>query len=170
MKFNRIYFFIIEFLFILLLFSYYYFYKTSPNFLELWGRVPDSKKYIYFISILITLIGFIVFSYYLWVSNSFVSPTQILKLFIILVIFLLLSISWTPLSLYYLKNKSDTLKYQITFVLFLIPLSLIYPIYVLYTINDTKYTTLKNISLALIIYYCLHTFILDFIIWRINFF
>jgi heme A synthase len=170
MKFNRIYFLIIVFLFVSLLFSYYYFAKTSPNFLKLWGRIPDSKKTIYYISVLITLIGFIVFLYYLWISDSFENNNKNLKLFIILVIFLLLSISWAPLSLKYLNNKSVTLKYQIILVLFLIPLSLLYPIYVLYKLNDKKYTMLKNISLGLIIYYCLHTFILDAIIWNINFF
>jgi hypothetical protein len=61
MKFNRIYFFIIVLLFISLLYSYYYFAKTSPNFLKLWGRIPDSKKNIYYISVLITLIGFFYF-------------------------------------------------------------------------------------------------------------
>ena len=173
MQFNRLYLIILIILFLLLLYSYYYFAKTSPNFLKLWGRIKDSQKSIYYISVLITLIGFIVFLYYLFRSNGFTDNYQVNKLFIILVLFLLLSMSWAPMSLKYLNNKSDILKYQILFIMFLIPFSLLYPIYVLYNINnssDIKNRLLKNISLAFIIYYCLHTFILDFIIWSINFF
>jgi len=171
MQFNRLYLFIIIILFLTLLYSYYYFSKSSPNFQKLWGRIPESKKNIYYGSVFITLVAFIIFLYYLGVSNSFIEDTnQIIKLFGILVIFLLLSISWTPMSLYYLANKSPSLKYQIILLMFLIPFSLIYPIYVLYNLRDDKHKLLKNISLAGIIYYCLHTFILDSILWCYYFF
>lgn len=174
MQFNRIYLFIIILLFLTLLYSYYYFSKSAPNFQKLWGRIQESKKNIYYGSIFITLVAFIIFLYYLWASNSFIDDKtgihQTRKLFVILVIFLLLSISWTPMSLYYLTNKSTTLKYQIILLMFLIPLSLIYPIYVLYNLQDDKHKLLKNISLAGIIYYFLHTFILDGILWCYYFF
>jgi hypothetical protein len=173
MQFNRLYLIILIILFLSLLYSYYYFSKNSPNFEKLWGRIPESKKNIYYGSVFITLVAFIVFLYYLSISNSFIADTvskQITKLFIILVIFLLLSISWTPMSLYYLTNKSTMVKYQIILIMFLIPLSLIYPIYVLYNLRDDKHPLLKNISLAGIVYYFLHTFILDGILWCYYFF
>lgn len=173
MQFNRLYLFILIILFLTLLYSYYYFSKNAPNFQKLWGRIPESKKNIYYGSIFITLVAFIIFLYYLLISNSFIADTaskQITKLFVILVIFLLLSISWTPMSLYYLTNKSTMVKYQIILIMFLIPLSLIYPIYVLYNLRDDKQPLLKNISLAGIVYYFLHTFILDGILWCYYFF
>jgi len=173
MQFDRPYLIIIIALFLSLLYSYYYFSKSAPNFDKLWGRIPDSKKNIYYGSVFITLIAFIIFLYYLGVSNSFNKKNtnnEITKLFIILVIFLLLSISWTPMSLRYLNKKSVSLKYQIILIMFLIPLSLIYPIYVLYNLHDEKHKLLKNISLIGIIYYLLHTFILDSIVWCLNFF
>lgn len=174
MQFNRLYLIILIILFLSLLYSYYYFSKSAPNFQKLWGRIPESKKNIYYGSIFITLVAFIIFLYYLWISNSFINDktniNQTIKLFVILVIFLLLSISWTPLSLYYLNNKSTMLKYQIIIIMFLIPLSLIYPIYVLYNLQDDKHTLLKNITLTGIVYYFLHTFILDGILWCYYFF
>jgi len=174
MQFNRLYLFILILLFLTLLYSYYYFSKSAPNFQKLWGRIAESHKSIYYGSVSITLIAFIIFLYYLGISNSFIddktSINQTTKLFTILVIFLLLSISWTPMSLSYLNNKSVFRKYQIILIMFLIPLSLIYPIYVLYNLRDDKNRLLKNISLAGIIYYCLHTFILDGILWSYYFF
>ena len=174
MHFNRLYLIILIILFLSLLYSYYYFSKNAPNFQKLWGRIKDSQKNIYYGSVFITLVAFMIFLYYLGISNSFnddnKTNNQITKLFAILVIFLLLSISWTPMSLNYLNKKSISLKYQIILILFLIPLSLIYPIYVLYNLRDDKHKLLKNISLVGIIYYCLHTFILDFILWCYNFF
>jgi hypothetical protein len=79
---------------------------------------------------------------------------------------------WMPLSLYYVKNKSELIKYLIILVLFLVALSTLYLLYVLKNknIND-KYNGLsKNLALIGMTYFFIHAFFFDTITWSYNFF
>ena len=169
MQFNKNYIFIVFILGILLLYSYYYYIQKNPKFMELWGKIKPPFIYVYYISMLLSAIGFLLFFYYLFLSNSFNSE-QINKLFIALILILVISMFWMPLSFNYLKNKNNLNKILVLITLFLVALSILYLLYVLYNVNETKYKFNKELGFYGMLYFFIHCFFLDFITWSYNFF
>jgi hypothetical protein len=169
MKFNRSYILILSLFGILLLYSYYYFLKDNNNALKLWGSIKGNLLNIYYLSMILSLIGFILLFFYLLYSDNFLK-NDILKIFTLLLMIILTSILWTPLSLEYLRTKNNIYKYFTLFVLFLVALSTFLLLIVLYNINDTKYILSKNLALGGMSYFFIHVFLFDFIIWSYNFF
>jgi hypothetical protein len=165
MEFNRIYIFILAILGIILLYSYYYFFKTDNNSIKLWGRIKGNLLKLYYVSMLLSALGFLLLFYYIVTSNIF-TQNNINLIFGLLISIIVISMFWMPLSLYYMKNKSEVIKYLIIFILFLVALSTLYLLYVLKSIND------KNNKLALIgmTYFFIHAFFFDTITWSYNFF
>jgi hypothetical protein len=140
MEFNRIYIFILAILGIILLYSYYYYLKNDSNSQKLWGRIKGNLLNIYYISMLLSTIGFLLLFYYIVTSNIF-TQNNINLMFALLFSIILISMFWMPMSLYYLKNKNDFIKYLIILILFLVALSTLYLLYVLKNIDDTKNPT-----------------------------
>jgi hypothetical protein len=168
MKFGTNNIIIISILGIILLYSYYYFLKFDPKLL-LWGRINGKFLNVYYISMILSLIGFILLFYYLIINNNF-TQIEVKKLLISLISIIVISIFWMPLSLYYLKNKSTIIKYLDIFVLFLVALSTFYLLTILYKTNDTKNIIANRLALAGMIYFFIHVFFFDFISWSYNFF
>jgi hypothetical protein len=156
---------------ILLLFSYYYFLRDKNNneIFELWGKMSHNLVKLYYVSMFLSLIGFILFFTYLFKSNSFTKKdiqfitTSIIFIFIF-------SILWTPLSLQYLNNQNIFLMFFILFVLFFVSLFTFILLYVIYNVPEKKNVLYKNLALYGMYYFFLHVFILDFIIWSFHFF
>jgi hypothetical protein len=169
MLFNRSYIVILSLFGIILLYSYYYFLKDNNNTLKLWGPIKGTLLKIYYVSMLLSLIGFILLLSYLLYSDKFLK-NDILNIFIYISMIILISIFWTPLSLAYLKNKKKRYKKIILFVLFLVALSTFSLLISLYNVNDTKYKFNKNLALIGMSYFFIHVFLFDFIIWSYNFF
>ncbi len=165
MKFNRIYIFILAILGIILLYSYYYFFKNNNNSKKLWGRINGNLLNLYYISMILSTMGFLLLFYYIITTNIF-TQNNINLIFGLLIAIIVISMFWMPMSLYYIKNKSEVIKYLIIFILFMVALSTLYLLYVLKNIND------KNNKLALIgmTYFFIHAFFFDTIIWSYNFF
>ena len=169
MQFNRSYIFILAILGIILLYSYYYFFKNDNNSKKLWGRINGSLLNVYYVSMLLSTLGFLLLFYYIVTSNNF-TQNNINLIFGLLIAIIVISMFWMPLSLYYFKNKSITIKYLIILVLFLVALSTLYLLYVLKNIND-KYNSLsKNLALIGMTYFFIHAFFFDTITWSYNFF
>ena len=168
MLFNREYIIILAILGIALLYQYYYFATTEKNVLQLWGRIKGTLLNVYYVSMILSALGFLVFFYYLFISNSF-SSSEITKLFIALLLIIIISMFWMPLSFRYLKKKSDLLKYLIILVLFLVAASTMYLIYVLYNVKEQKYVAYKNAALGGMIYFFIHAFFFDCITWSYNY-
>jgi hypothetical protein len=159
---------IISALGIILLYSYYYFLKYDPKLL-LWGRIKGQFLNVYYISMILSLIGFILLFYYLIINNNF-TQIEVNKLLISLISIIVISMFWMPLSLYYLKYKSAIIKYLDIFVLFLVALSTFYLLTILYNTNDTKNIISNRMALGGMIYFFIHVFFFDFISWSYNFF
>ena len=103
MKFDTKYIIIIAIFGIILLYSYYYFFKSFKEPTKLWGRIQGNFLYIYYISMLLSTIGFLFLFYYLIISNSF-TIDEINKLYYSLIFILVISMFWMPVSIDYIKN------------------------------------------------------------------
>jgi hypothetical protein len=159
---------IISILGIILLYSYYYFLKYDPKLL-LWGRIKGQFLNLYYISMVLSLIGFILLFYYLIINNNF-TQIEVNKLLFSLIAIIVISMFWMPLSLYYLKYKNTLIKYLDILVLFLVALSTFYLLRILYNTNDTKNIIANRLALAGMLYFFIHVFFFDFISWSYNFF
>jgi hypothetical protein len=172
MKFNKIYLAIISILGILLLYSYYFFIKQQKsNSDRLWGRIKgtgDLQKY-YEISIVLAAIGFLVMMFYLLVGDSF-TESDIKHIFISSLIIIIVSMFWMPLSLYYIHHHNIWLKYLIVMVLLIIAVSSYYLMLRLYWTNDKQNHIIRLLSILGMVFFFIHTFILDSIIWPKYFF
>jgi len=169
MKFPIHYFLIIGILGIILVFSYYYYAVNTPNVLRLWGKIKSPFLYIYYISIFISSLLFLLLLFYLAISKN-LEKNDINKLFITICSIIFFSLFWMPFSIEYLKNHDNFIKLLVYLVLFLVSLSSFYLLIILNNINDNQNIILKNIALYGMIYFFIHVFILDFIIWSYNFF
>jgi hypothetical protein len=169
MEFNRSYLLILVILGIILLYSYYYYFTNDKRSISLWGRIKGNLLNIYYFSMLAAALGFLLLFYYLIIGKSF-SQSDNTKLIITLFIMLVLSMLWMPLSLKYLDKKEDIYKYLVLLVLLLVSISIIYLLYTLYNVKEYKNILTKNIAFIGMIYYFIHAFFFDFILWSYNFF
>jgi hypothetical protein len=171
MLFDRKYIIIIAILGALLLFSYYHYATTDKRVLELWGKIKGNFLNLYYLSMILSAIGFLVFFYYIIRSSSF-TKSDINNLFIGLLGIVIVSLFWMPLSLKYLKDKCNLLKLLIIIVLFLVALSALYVIYILNNVTEkeNKYKVFKNMALVGMIYFFIHASVFDLLMWSYNFF
>ena len=159
---------ILSILGIILLYSYYYFFSNNKNSPKLWGKVSGNLLYTYYLSMLLSTIGFLLLFYYIIKSNIF-TQNNINQIFGSLIAIIVISMFWMPLSLYYLNNKNDLIKYLIILILLLVSLSTLYLLYVVYNINDNDKFS-KNLALIGMTYFFIHAFFFDTITWSYNFF
>lgn len=169
MKFDNKYIIIIAILGIILLYSYYYFGKNTENVNKLWGRIKGNFLNVYYLSMILSTIGFLLLFYYLIISNNF-TEDQVNKLFIALLLIVVVSMIWMPLSIYYLKNKKDLYKFLIYIVLFIVAISSLYLIYILNQTKEYKLKLYKNLAMIGMTYFFIHAFLFDFLMWTYNFF
>lgn len=165
MKFNIEYIIFISILGIILLYSYY-FYAQKSNVLQLWGKIKGDLLIVYYTSMVISAIGFLLLFYYLINSNKFTKELN-MQIFISLILIVGISIFWMPLALNYLKNKKDIIKYLIILVLLIVAFSTLYLIYLLYQINDNSIE--NKLAKAGMIYFFIHAFFFDSLLWTYNF-
>jgi hypothetical protein len=118
---------------------------------------------------IISPLFFLSLIFYLAVSNNF-KQNEINLIFGSIISIVFFSLFWMPLSIEYLKKPSIFIKYAIYIDLFLVAISTFYLLYVLYHIKDDQNILLKNIAFYGMIYFFIHVFFFDFIIWTSNFF
>jgi hypothetical protein len=172
MKFNKEYIIIISILGSILIYSYYYYaIKNSKIVNQLWGNITKNKNLLktYYLSMFLSFIGFLFLFYYLLTNNNF-TQTNINTIFISLLFIVIISMFWMPLSLYYLKNNNELIKYLILFVLFIVAFSSFILLRTLFNINDNKNKIVYILAITGMTYFFIHTFFFDFILWSYNFF
>ena len=163
MNINQIYIIILAILGVLLLISYGYFMKTEKDPMKLWGKITGNLLIIYYISMLLATLGFILLFIYIVKSNTFDT-----NLFIALLGIILISMLWMPLSLKYISDKNEMLKYLILSVLFMVALFSFLVLLILYNLKDSN--IYKNLAMIGMLYFFIHAFFFDFITWSYNFF
>jgi hypothetical protein len=169
MKFDRTYIFIISILGIILLYSYYYYGTTTKNPLRLWGRIDGNFRNVYYLSMILSTIGFLLLFYYL-INTNVLTTDNINNIFYGLLGIVVISIFWMPLSIEYLNKKSLLYKFLIIFVLLLVAISTLYVIYILNSIKDTVNPISHTLALYGMIYFFIHAFFFDSLLWSFNFF
>lgn len=158
----------------ILLYSYYYLVTTNSNVAgKLWGRInniPHLTK-VYVFSMFLSAFGFLYTLYYLYKTNSLShKETQLIPMSFIAII--VSSLFWMPLSLNYLtdKKKLQYLKYTIIGVLSIVAFSSLYSTALINNIKERNYKLQHNIATYGMMYFFIHTFFLDNLIWSYNFF
>lgn len=170
MRFNKEYIFTISILAIILTYSYYYYVKNNYNKINLlWGNIKGNLLYFYYFSILFSVIAFILSFIYLLITSS-LTEQQSTKLFISLSLMIIFSMFWFPLTLYYINNKKEIYKYLILLILLGVSLSILYFTIIFNNVKEKEYIIFKKIVLYLLIYFFLHCFFMDFLIWSYHFF
>ena len=166
MKFGTNNIIIISILGIILLYSYYYFLKDEQL---LWGRIKGNLLTTYYVSMLLSVIGFILLFNYLIINDLF-TQNEVNKLLISIIFIVVVSMAWMPLSIQYVKHKNIINKLLVLFVLFLVACGSFYLLTVLNSIKNEKYKVAKNLAFIGMLYFFIHTFFFDFILWSYNFF
>jgi len=162
-------FIIIAILGLTLLYSYYYYAVNTPNVNRLWGRIKNPFLTIYYISMFLSAISFLLLLLYLALSKN-LDTSVINKLFISIICIVFFSLFWMPLSINYLKKSCNITKFLIYLDLFLVALFSFYLVYLLFYLKDNSNIIFKNLALYGMIIFFIHVFFLDFIIWTSNFF
>ena len=158
----------------ILLYSYYYLGTTNSRIVgKLWGRINDTPNLtkVYVLSMFLSAFGFLYTLYYLSKTRSLShKETHLIPMSFIAII--IASLFWMPLSFKYLtaKKKSQYLKYAIIGVLSIVAFSSLYSTALINNIKERNYKLQHNIATYGMIYFFIHTFFLDNLIWSYNFF
>lgn len=156
MRFNNNYIIILFLSFLLLIFTFYYFYKFNiSNF------IGNLNKYIYIYSSIICIIGFCITFYYILIKNDFNESTTINILYSIFIL-IISTISWIISSYYNIKILN------IIFLLILC-ISNIYLLKAIININENNYILLKYTSIISISYLLFHHIFIDLYLLNLNY-
>ena len=159
---------------IVLLYSYYYLINKNKKIAnDLWGNILNIKHLIpvYIGSMFLTAVGFLCVLYYLYKTSSLtLYEKKIIP--IALMVIIIVSILWMPLSLNYLKSKTKPayLKYIIIAVLSIVAFASLYSTVLINNIREKNYKLEQKIATIGMSYFFIHTFFLDNLTWSYNFF
>jgi hypothetical protein len=167
MKFNRNYIIILSILGLILLYSYYYFFRNNKNSPKLWGKIRGNLLNVYYISMLLSTIGFLLLFYFLVTSSNFTLDTAN-NIFYALLSIIIISMFWMPVSLQYLNNNKLYIKILILIILLIVAFSTLYLLNNVHKIKDESIS--KKLAIIGMIYFFIHAFFFDSIIWSYNFF
>ena len=168
MEFDKKYIVILALLGIILVYSYYYF-NNDKNSKFLWGKIKGNLLSVYYISMLLSTIGFLLLFSYLFINKNF-TESNIKYIFIYLCAIVVISMFWMPLSLQYIKTKSELFKYLTIITLFLVAFFTLLLLNLLLKLSDNKNIIMKNLAFIGMFYFFIHAFCFDFITWSYNFF
>lgn len=151
--------------------SYIYGFKSGQGGANaLWGGVPANIRPIYFVSMLISALGYFAFAYYLLFH---IKPADITigtsigywLFYIIFLGILIPSAFWMPLTNAYVANPVTGLWIWIRIVLAAVGIASIMLVWALATIQPQIHDLPFWLAIAGSAYFALHTAILDAVIW-----
>ena len=155
---------------IILLYSYYYYAtKNNTNVTNLWGRINEPYKTIYYGSMILTAMSFCIVLGYLMTTTAIENKIEKNKILISLLFIIIISGVWMPLSLVYVKRKG-LYKYAIITILILVSFLALYNVFKLQNIRETNHKTGQTLAVYSMIYFFSHTFFLDTLTWSYYFF
>ena len=136
----------------------------------LWGGVPENIRPVYFISMILSAIGFFFFLYYIFFR---IDPAQVsiagisgfTAFYIIFILILVPSAFWMPLTNMYVSNPGTGLWISIRAVLAIVGLASIALLLALLTMQGKVPGVSHWLAVAGSAYFAFHTAILDAIIW-----
>lgn len=155
---------------ILVLGSYYFGLKGGKGADALWGGVPEKTRSLYGISMLVCAVAYFIFFFYIMkgLGSGTLSNTILLgeKLYSVLFAILLLASSfWMPLVNLYISNPTTLIWFAVRLVLVLVALASIGLFLALFKISPKHTGGLYIASLIGLFWFCIHTGVLDAMIW-----
>lgn len=161
----------------ILVYSYYhYITKGGVPINTLWGKVGKVKN-LYLLSMILSFLGYAALLIFvvLKTPNTKINGAMISNLMVIQVIIITISMIWLPMTLLYLKERSNKqlTMFAVLVTLFIVALASAKQFLIVKNItpeNNQCARTMKTLGVlgAGIIF--VHTFFLDFIGWNIGFF
>jgi len=155
----------------ILLYSYYYIIdinKNKINVNDLWGKIDYPLRYFYYVSMILSAIGFLIVLYYLYLTNDLTELNSNM-IFYLLALIIILSMFWMPLSVDYLKKNNYLLGASIVILLLIIGILSFGTLYQLFLIKEKKFKITHILSLIGMGYFTFHTLVLDAIVWSYYF-
>lgn len=132
----------------------------------LWGGVPENIRPIYFVSMIISALGYFAFIYYIFFridpADSNISYYWFFAIFIVM---LGASAFWMPLTNMYVNSGGAGLWIAIRVVLAVVGLASIGLLWALLALNPTTRGVSYWLAVAGAGYFAFHTAVLDAIIW-----
>jgi hypothetical protein len=136
----------------------------------LWGGVPENIRPVYFVSMLLSALGYFAFLYYIFfrldpAQISIAGVTGFTMFYVIFLVILIPSAFWMPLTNMYVGNPGPGLWIAVRTVLALVGLASIALLVALLTLQGKVPGTAYWLAVAGSGYFAFHTAILDAIIW-----
>jgi len=139
--------------FMILLFVFYYFYKT--NLIKFIGNLNNNLfKY----SALICIFGFLIFYLYILLKTNLTKEDND-KIFINIITIVICTILWIISSYYNIKILN-------ILFLFVLCVANLYFIFLIKNLKEEKYKILKNISIIFLYYLLFHHLVIDLLLWN----
>ena len=136
----------------------------------LWGGVPANIRPVYFVSMIISALGFFAFLYYIFFR---LEPGQVsiwgvsgyAMFYVIFLLILIPSAFWMPLTNVYVGNPATSTWIWVRIVLAVVGLASIALLAALLTMEGKATGTAYWLAVAGSAYFAFHTAILDAIVW-----
>jgi hypothetical protein len=132
----------------------------------LWGNVSEGIRPLYFVSMIISALGYFAFIYYiLFRIDPDISNVNYYLFYIIFLVILGASAFWMPLTNMFVSNGGTGLWIAIRSVLALVGLGAISLVWALVALHPATRGTAYWLAVAGASYFAFHTAILDGIVW-----
>jgi hypothetical protein len=132
----------------------------------LWGNVSEGVRPVYFVSMIISALGYFAFIYYiLFRINPADSNVNYYLFYAIFLVILVASAFWMPLTNMFVSNGGNGLWIAIRSVLALVGLGAIALTWALLAFHPATRSTAYWLAVAGAGYFAFHTAILDAIVW-----
>lgn len=162
---------------LILIYSYYHYITNSGVPVKtLWGKAYKVEK-VYLVSMLLAAIGYLlVFTFSVFKTpNTNVNSGILSNLLVIQVVIVVVSMIWLPMTLTYLKDKSNKRLNMVAVLIILFIVALASAKQFLLVRNLTPENnycgkTMKTLAKLGAGYFFVHTFFFDFIGWDLGFF
>jgi hypothetical protein len=132
----------------------------------LWGNVSAGIRPLYFVSMIISALGFFAFIFFiLFRIDPATSSISYYWFFVIFIVMLGASAFWMPLTNMYVNNGGTGLWIAVRIVLALVGLASIGLVWALLALNPAARGTAYWLAVAGAGYFAFHTAILDALVW-----
>ena len=152
------------------LFSYIWGVYSLEDPSQLWGNMPLSYINYIIISMFLSTIGYISYTFYIAFGRKIIGLTKPFLQFNITYLIILISASlWMPLTVVYLNTDLSVYWILDLMSLYTVGIMSCYMTYILIKSTTLKSKAWKNLSIIGSLCFTFHTLVLDAILWAIYF-
>jgi hypothetical protein len=151
--------------------SYIFGLKAQPGGADaLWGGVPVGIRPAYTVSMLLSALGYFLFSYFIFFrlepGSTLIGGRYGFSLFYaIFLLILVSSVFWMPLTNVYIAHPSSGMWFLIRLILVLVGIGSIALVWALLSLKDASQGIAYWLAIAGSVYFAFHTAILDAVVW-----